>query len=123
MTQGGTLPPNIFNVVVEVVVRHWASLVAEGETGPERWGMEIQRRAAFSHAGDGLIVSTQMECPQGAFEDLTGLFNRVGLRMNVGKKVGMMCQIFCGGIVRAEDDRERDDIQGPPETAGPVPGM
>ena len=30
MTQGNPLSPTIFNVVVDTVVHHWVSLVAEG---------------------------------------------------------------------------------------------
>ena len=33
VTQGDALSPTIFNVVVDVVVRHWESLVAEQEGG------------------------------------------------------------------------------------------
>ena len=33
MTKGGALLTTIFNVVVNTVVRHWESLVAEGSRG------------------------------------------------------------------------------------------
>ena len=36
MIQGGPLLPNIFNVVVEAVVHHWESLVAEVDGGDGR---------------------------------------------------------------------------------------
>ena len=38
MTQWDPLTPTIFNVVVDTVVCHWISLVAEGEDGPEERG-------------------------------------------------------------------------------------
>ena len=34
MTQGDPLPPTIFNVVVDAVVRHWGSLVG-GRAGED----------------------------------------------------------------------------------------
>ena len=36
VTQGNPLSPTIFNVVVDAVLRHWVSVVAEveGEAGP-----------------------------------------------------------------------------------------
>ena len=43
------------------------------------------------YADDGLAASTDTEWLQGAFDTLNGLLNRVGLRMNVGKMVGMVC--------------------------------
>ena len=36
VTQGETLLPNIFNVVVEAVVRHWGYLAEEGNGGDGR---------------------------------------------------------------------------------------
>ena len=44
---------------------------------------------------DGLIVSTYLECLQGAFGALTELFDRVGLRKNIGKMVGKIYQLCC----------------------------
>ena len=38
VTQGDLMSPTIFNVVVDAVVRHWDSLVVEGEEVPEGWG-------------------------------------------------------------------------------------
>ena len=48
LIQGELLSPTIFNVVVDAVVRHWFSLVAELEEYPEGRGMEVQSRADSS---------------------------------------------------------------------------
>ena len=42
MTQGDPLSPTIFNVAVDMVVRHWVHVImedaeAQGETGREGW--------------------------------------------------------------------------------------
>ena len=39
-----------------------------------------------------MVVSYDPRWLQGAFNTLVGLFDRVGLRKNVGKTVGMVCQ-------------------------------
>ena len=44
---------------MDVVVRHWISLVADGEEEMEGWGREIQQRAKFLYVDDGLIDSTR----------------------------------------------------------------
>ena len=44
VTQGDTLLPTIFNVVVDAVVRHWKSLVAEREEEAKEMTTETQHR-------------------------------------------------------------------------------
>ena len=48
VTQGKTLCPTILNVMVDTVLRHWVSVVAEteGGEGPEGFGRDIYRLAA-----------------------------------------------------------------------------
>ena len=55
MTQGDPLPPNIFNVVVDAVVRHCILLLAGGEVGQDRWGMEMRHHTDIFYAGDGMV--------------------------------------------------------------------
>ena len=43
------------------------------------------------YANDGMFASSDPVCLQGAFNVLFGLFGGVGLRINVGKTVGMVC--------------------------------
>ena len=55
----------------------------------------MQHRAAFFYADDGPVASTDPVWLQGAFDTLTGLFNRVRLQTNVGNTVGVICRPFC----------------------------
>ena len=89
VTQGDPLSPTIFNVVVDAVVRHWVTLeVEEAEKMGER-GKECRHQAALFYADDGIVASSDPCCLQWAFNALVGLFERVGLRNNVGKTVSM----------------------------------
>ena len=117
MTQGDPLSLTIFNVVVDAVVRNWESLlVAEREGGKisdgegdgaqtagrtiqdrdhgKKWKEEGHQRltakAEFFNANDGVVASTDPGWLQSEFDMLTGLFDRVGLRTNVCKIVGMV---------------------------------
>ena len=55
-TQGDPLSPTIFNVVVDAVVRHWLTIVAqEAERRGER-GREVRNQAALFYADDGMIA-------------------------------------------------------------------
>ena len=52
----------------------------------------MQHCAAFFYKDDGMVVLTGLVWLKGAFDTLTGLFDRVGIWTNVGKTVGVM---FC----------------------------
>ena len=85
VTQGDLLPPTIFNVVVDAIVRHWVHGVvgkteARGETG-----REDRHQAALSYADDGMVASSDPAWIQGSFTALVGLFDRVGLRKISGR--------------------------------------
>ena len=43
------------------------------------------------YAGNGMVVSLDPAWLQGAFSALVAIFDRVGLRTNFGKTVGMVC--------------------------------
>ena len=78
-------------MVVDGVVRHWvtgviAELKEQGDTGQEG-----RHQAALFYANDCMVASLEPGWLQGAFNTLLGLFDRVGLRTNVGKTVGMVC--------------------------------
>ena len=91
VTQEDPLCPTIFNVVVDVVVRHWVTVVVEGT---EEWGergQEGRDQAALFYLNNGMVDSSDPRWFQGAFNTLIGLFDKVGLRTNVGKTVGMVC--------------------------------
>ena len=46
------------------------------------------------YADDGMVDSLDYNWLQGAFNTLVGLFDRVGLRNNVGKTVSMICHPY-----------------------------
>ena len=94
VTQGEPLPPTIFNVVVDMVVRHWVTLeMAEAEKRGER-GNKGRHKSALFYADDGMVASSDPRWLQWVFDTLVSLFERVGLRTNVGKTVSMVCRPF-----------------------------
>ena len=53
-------------------------------------GQEGRHQAALFYADDGMVASLELGWLQGAFNAMLGLFDRVGLRTNVGKTVRMV---------------------------------
>ena len=49
---------------------------------------------AFFYADDGLVASTDPVWIQGLFNNLTGLFYRVGIQKNSRKTVGIVCRPY-----------------------------
>ena len=88
---GITLYPTLFNMVVDSVIYHWVKVVSEKEAGMEVLGLLIWNFLEYFYTDDGLVASTQPERMQRAFGVLAGLFDRVGLRMNMWKMVSMDC--------------------------------
>ena len=56
--------------------------------------MEIQWRAVFFYADYGIFDSMRPEWLQGVFDALTGLFDWLVLRMNVGNTVRVVFNPF-----------------------------
>ena len=153
--QGELLLPTIFNVVVDAVVRHWEYLMEEGYGGDDsdrRSGNEAaqlerqtimvrddrQRRTEEGHiwlkvqddilyADNGMVASTDLGWLQTAFETLMGLFDRLVLKTNPAKTVGMVCHPCRGGRGTGrqsrypEDNRGGEELQGDTEGAGHIP--
>ena len=92
VTQGYPLSPTIFNVVVDAVVQHWVTVVVEGAEEQGERGHEGRKKAALFYAEDGMVASLDPRWIQGAFNTPVGLFDRVGLRTNIEKTVGMVCR-------------------------------
>ena len=93
VTQGDPLLPKIFNVAVDVTMRHWVAVVGEDKAVPKGLGQSIQRLVAYFYAKNGLITSTRAGRLQKASDVLTNFFNRVDLRMNTHKMTTMVCQL------------------------------
>ena len=64
--------------------------MAPTEDAAEGLGLPIQDLEAYFYANDGLVISTQLERLQRVLGVLTGLFNRVGLRMNRRKTISIV---------------------------------
>ena len=77
VTQGNPLSPTIFNVVVDVIVRHWVHGVVEEEEAQGETGREGRHQAELFHAEDGMVASLDPAWLQCAFNALVGLFDRV----------------------------------------------
>ena len=91
VTQGDPLSPTIFNVVVDTVVRHWIEGIVDEAEEKGETGREGRHQSAIFYADDSMVVSSDPALLQGAFSALVAIFNRVGLRTNVGKTVSMAC--------------------------------
>ena len=55
------------------------------------------------YADDEMVASTKPGWLQTTFNTLTGIFDRVGLRKNAQKTVGMVCQTCRAVGVRADE--------------------
>ena len=92
VTQVDPFSPTIFNVVVNAVVRNWATVVIAGVEERGKRGKESMHQASLFYTDNGMVVLSDPRWIQGALITLVGLFDRVGLRTNVGKSVGMVCR-------------------------------
>ena len=93
VTQGGTLSPMILNLVVDAVLRYWATVVAatEGvaELDIEGFEQDIQRLAAYLYCDNIILASTGLKQIHQAINFLAELFDQVCMRNNVGNTVSM----------------------------------
>ena len=102
MAQEDPLSPTIFNVVVDAVVRHWVAVMVEGAEEWVECVQEGRHQNALLYAEDGMVASPDPPWLQGAFSNLVGLFDRVGLRTIVGKKVRMVYRLFKAAGTQSE---------------------
>ena len=93
MTQGEPIPPPpIFNVVVNIVVRHWVEVMVEGADERGERGQEGRHHNALFYVDDGMVASSDPQWLQVSFSNLVGLFDRVVLRTYSGKTFVMVCR-------------------------------
>ena len=84
------------------MVRHWVELMVEGsEERSERLQEGILHSNLF-YTDNGMVASSEPCWIQGAFDTLVGLFDRVGLRTNVGETVDMICRPFQVAVNQSE---------------------
>ena len=58
VTQGDLPSPTIFNVMVDVVVRHWVELMVEGAEERGERGKEGRHQNALFYAENGMVPSS-----------------------------------------------------------------
>ena len=102
VTQGNLLSPTIFNVVVDAVVIHWVEVMVESADKQSRNRQEERHQNAFYYADDGMVVSLDPRWIQGAFSTLLGMFDRVLLKTNVRKTVGMVFRQCQASVTQSE---------------------
>ena len=90
--KGYPLPPTLFKVFMDVVIHHWVTVVAQTKEEMEGLGLLIQDLEEYFYFENGLVSSIQLERLQRAFDILTGIFDRVGLKMNIQMMVSVDCQ-------------------------------
>ena len=66
-------------------------VVVEKEGGQDGRGQEGLYQIVFLYADDGVLASSDPGWLQGAFNTLVGIFDQMGLQLNVGKTVVMVC--------------------------------
>ena len=79
-------------MVIYAVILHWATVVARDKSGPEVFRIVVKTRNMKFYADDSLLASPRPARLQEALDVLMCLFYWVGLRKNVDKMVGMICQ-------------------------------
>ena len=87
------MSPTIFNMVVDAVIHNWATVVSGEYTVPEGFRTVVQTLSTLFCVDDRLLTSPRLIRLQEAPDFLMGLFDRVGLRTNLKKMVGMTCQL------------------------------
>ena len=65
----------------------------KGERRTEGGNTRLKVKAAFFYVDNGMVASTNSGWLHTAFDILTGLFDRVGLKTNFKRTVGMVCHI------------------------------
>ena len=91
VTQEDPLYPTIFNLVVDLVVRHCVTGFLKESEAIGELVQEGRHQVALFCANDGMFALLDPVWLQGSFNALVGLFGRVVLQTNVGKTVGMVC--------------------------------
>ena len=88
--------------------------MVEGAEERRDCGQEGRHHNALFYADDGMVALSDPRWIQGAFITLVGLFYRVGMRTNVGKKVGMVyCPCQAVGTYSEAAYGRRMTIEGP----------
>ena len=90
VTQGDSLSPQIFNVVVDAIILHYSRLVANNKAVPNGFVHALTDKSPFFYAEDGLVASTNIMWLQWSFNMMIIIFEQIGLCTNVPKTVVMV---------------------------------
>ena len=89
--QGDPLTHTIFNIVLDVVIPLWDTLVTVEASVLEGLGRVFQTLYAFFYIDDMLLDSQSPSRLQASLEVLMGLFDHVGIQTKFVTIVGMTC--------------------------------
>ena len=93
MTRGGTVSPNIFNIVVDAVVR--VMVVLLDVCGPQEaqhgFGWAASENCIVFYADDKQIAGRNLIWVKMTMTDMVRIFDRVGIQINLGKTKVMLC--------------------------------
>ena len=89
VTQGGPISTKMLNIMVDEVVIHWLVLVVEEAVRLQGFDRAVQYMASLLYADDIIIMSTHLELLQWAFDVLTEIIEKVGLKTSMEKMVSM----------------------------------
>ena len=92
VTQVDPFSPTIFKVVMDAIVCHWVTVVAEEEAVTKGIGHSIHCLSKYFYDEDALIMSMRVGCLQRSFYDLADIFDHVRLKSNTHKTVSMVYQ-------------------------------
>ena len=79
----------------------------DGRQQVEEGHQQTKVKEAFLYDDNGILASTNPGWIQSAFDTLMGICDRLGLRTNVCKTVGMVCSPFWAAGVRADEAYNR----------------
>jgi Reverse transcriptase (RNA-dependent DNA polymerase) len=92
-TQGGLLSPQIFNIQIDAVVRHWFHLLTNNNgITQHRIGHHAAELLPLFYADDGHLGTIDLTLLEGSLNTLLTLFQRIGLETNLIKTVLMIGQ-------------------------------
>ena len=99
--------------MMDVVVRHWSIVMVESAEERSSCRQEGRHKNDPFYVDDGMVASLDPRWLQGDFITLVGLFNRVGLKTNIGKTVEMVCHLCQAAVTQlAAEYRRRMTVAG-----------
>ena len=78
------------------------TVMVKGAEEKGKRGQERRYQNVLFYADNGIVASLDPQWIQGEFSTLVGLVDRVGLRTNVGRTVGIVCCLYQAAGTRSE---------------------